>query len=94
MKGSPAVRTVVAAVVMLIAMCLVAGYAYRGDSASSDDLVRCAVCGSVLPRGQMQVYPAESNGATPDQLPVYVCSDACTATVRIDPEKYRQKTVW
>ncbi len=93
MKGSSAVRIGLAAVVMLIAVYLVVSYAYRGGTPNDEDLVRCAVCGNVLPRDQMQVFPAESTGAAPDQLPVYVCSDACAAKARANPEKYRQKAL-
>jgi hypothetical protein len=93
MKGPSAVRIGLAAVVMLIAVYLVVSYAYRGGTPSDQDLVQCVVCGNVLPRDQMRVYPAESTGAAPDQLPLYVCSAACEAKARANPEKYRQKAL-
>jgi hypothetical protein len=92
MKGSSAVRIVVAAVVLLIAVYFVVAYAYRGGTPGEEDIVQCAVCGAELPRDEMMVVPAESIGAAPDQLPIYVCSEACAAEVRANPEKYRQQT--
>jgi hypothetical protein len=93
MKGSSAVRIVVAAVVLLIAVYFVVAYAYRGGTPSDEGLVQCTVCGTELPRDEMMVVPAESTGAAPDQLPIYACTEACAAAVRANPEKYRQKTV-
>jgi predicted nucleic acid-binding Zn ribbon protein len=93
MKGSSAVRIVVAAVLLLIAVYFVVAYAYRGGTPGDEVVVQCAVCGTELPRDEMMVVPAESIGAAPDQLPIYACSEACAARVRANPEKYRQKTV-
>ncbi len=93
MRRSATARVVFAALVMLIAVYLVVSYAYRGGTPTDEDLVQCAVCGDVLPREKMQVYPAESIGAAPDQLPVYVCTDACADEARANPEKYRRKAL-
>jgi len=78
-------------VLAIVAVAAVVVGGQRPDAA--DERVVCAVCGTVLPKRDMQMLPVDSIGLAPDQLPIYVCSDSCAEVARGDPEKYRRKAI-
>ena len=86
--------TYVALVILIVAAGIVVFAATsRREVESGGAKVVCAVCGTVLPKEEMEAFPVDSVGLAPDQLPVWVCSRSCAAAVGADPEKYRKAAV-